>query len=419
MIQLPEDRRPPLTPQLALRVAAIGTFALAMFAIIFFRLWFLQVLSGDKYLAQASVNRVRDIGIPAPRGQIIDRSGNILVDSRPTIAVQLSPPDLPRNPRRRQRLFNHLAVVLGTSTNRQRCPVAGHGVEHLAPIQCSVAQQQALLPYANVTVKTDVSKYVHYYLAERQDQFPGVNVEQVYLRSYPLHSLAAQLFGTVGPINSSEIHQRRYRGVSQNSIVGQSGLEWYYDRYLRGADGADRVQVDALGRFKGYLRRSKPVAGHTPEALARRQPPARGTAGAPAGDQLQSARGRRRVRGDEPRERRGLRAGLASHVRPEHLHQAGLGDHLPAAQQPLQRLPAAQPRDPERVSDRIDVQADHGYGRAAERGLEPQRHLRRRWPVLHRHASAGTTRGTPPTGSSTSSTRSGFPPTTSSTTSAR
>ena len=85
----PEDRRPPLTPKLALRVAVLGTFALAMFAIIFFRLWFIQVLSGQKYLAEAKVNRVREIAIPAPRGEILDRSGNTLVDSKRAIAVQI------------------------------------------------------------------------------------------------------------------------------------------------------------------------------------------------------------------------------------------------------------------------------------------------------------------------------------------
>jgi penicillin-binding protein 2 len=263
MIQLPEDRRPPLTPQLALRVAVIGTLALALFAVIFFRLWFLQVLSGDKYLAQASVNRVRNVGIPAARGQILDRSGNILVDSRPTIAVQLSPPDLPRNVHKRVRLYNQLADVIGEPNAPMRCPIAGKGVHQLAPIPCAVAQQRALLPYANVTIKTDVSKFVHYYLAERQDQFPGVSVRQVYLRSYPLHNTAAQLFGTVGPISPRQLHLPRFRGVSQQAIVGQAGLEWYYDRYLRGKDGADRVQVDSLGRFKGYLRRSAPAAGHT------------------------------------------------------------------------------------------------------------------------------------------------------------
>ena len=246
MIQLPEDRRPPLTPQLALRVAVLGSFALAMFAIIFFRLWFLQVLSGDKYLREASVNRVRHLDVPAQRGQILDRSGNVLVDSRPSMAVQLSPPDLPHNPHQQSLLYARLAAVLQISTKRGRCPVAVHGkrkVFLLGPIRCAVAQQLALLPYANVTIKTDVSKYVQYYLAERQDQFPGVNVQKVWLRQYPLHTLAAQLFGTVGPINPLEVHTARYRGVSQNAIVGQSGLEWYYDRYLRGRDGSTTVQV--------------------------------------------------------------------------------------------------------------------------------------------------------------------------------
>src|SRR5437764_901397 len=165
MIQLPEDRRPPLTPQLALRVAVLGTIALAMFAIIFFRLWFLQVLSGDKYQREASTNRVRHLVVPAQRGQILDRSGNVLVDSRPSIAVQLSPPDLPRNPHRRSLLYARLDSVLQVSTKRERCPVAVHGktkVMRLGPIRCAVAQQQSLLPYADVTIKTDVSKYVQF-----------------------------------------------------------------------------------------------------------------------------------------------------------------------------------------------------------------------------------------------------------------
>jgi penicillin-binding protein 2 len=119
------------------------------------------------------------------------------------------------------------------------------------------------LPYANVTLKTDVPRDVLYYLEERQPQFPGVTVQQVWLRRYPLHDLAAQLFGTVGPITPKEIKLARYRGVSRQAIVGQSGLEWYYDRYLRGTDGADRVQVNALGQFSGYLRERKPIPGHT------------------------------------------------------------------------------------------------------------------------------------------------------------
>jgi penicillin-binding protein 2 len=263
MIQLPEDRRPPLTPQLALRVAIMGSVALAMFAIIFFRLWYLQVLSGDKYQREASVNRFRTLDIPAQRGNILDRSGSVLVDSRPSIAIVLSPPDLPHRTGQRLRLYARLESMLGIPPARERCPVAGHGVHRLGPIRCAVAQQLALLPYQNVTIKKDVPPAVQYYIAERQDQFPGVSVEQIWLRRYPLHSLAAQLFGTIGPISPTEVKNRRYRGVSPNAIVGQSGLEWYYDRYLRGTDGAEKVQVDALGRFKGDISQTPPSTGHS------------------------------------------------------------------------------------------------------------------------------------------------------------
>ncbi len=263
MIQPPEDRRPPLTPQLALRVAVVGSIALAMFAIIFFRLWFLQVLSGDQYLAQASTNQVRKLAIAAPRGEIRDRDGNILVDSTPSIAVQLSPPDLPKNPARLRRLYRRLARVLGIPTNRKKCAVAGQGTVRVSQIACDVKQQVALLPYADVTVKFDVSNDVQYYLAERQDQFPGVSVQQVWLRRYPLHDVAAQLLGTVGRISLPETRDPHFKGASQNSVVGQSGLEYYYDSVLRGIDGVQRLQVDALGRFKGELRETKPISGNT------------------------------------------------------------------------------------------------------------------------------------------------------------
>src|ERR1700744_3637506 len=103
------DPRIPVSPQLALRVAILGSFALAMFAIIFFRLWFLQVLSGDKYLKAASTNQIRQVSIPASRGEIVDRDGDILVDSRPSIAVQISPPDMPKRPAAQRRLYRRLA----------------------------------------------------------------------------------------------------------------------------------------------------------------------------------------------------------------------------------------------------------------------------------------------------------------------
>jgi penicillin-binding protein 2 len=271
MTQPPEERRPPLTPQLALRVAVVGSIALGMFAIIFFRLWFLQVLSGPQYVARAQVNRTREIEVAAPRGEILDHSGHLMVDSTQSLNVQISPPDLPVPPTpstltkpsaRDTRVYNRLASVLGISTRHRRCRIPGVGVARLSPIACDVAKQQALLPYANVTIKQDVGRDVQFYLAERQNEFPGVSVATAYQRRYPLNETAAQLFGTVGPITAQEVKERRYRGVSENDVVGQSGLEYYYDHYLRGVDGAERVQVNSLGQFTRYLSTRAPVAGH-------------------------------------------------------------------------------------------------------------------------------------------------------------
>jgi penicillin-binding protein 2 len=268
MIQTPDDRRPPLTPKLALRVAILGTFALAMFGIIFFRLWFLQVLNGQAYVKQAQVNQVRQISTPAPRGEIFDHNGNVLVDNTKELDVEVAPASLPvkltqlnigNTPKADRTVYRRLAHVLGISMAPIPCKmnakILGHyyATLHVSKIECAVDQQLVTTPYANVRIQRNVSPDVQYYLLERQNQFPGVQVQEVFVRRYPLGSLAAQLFGTIGPISSSELKDPRYKGIPETDYVGQSGLEWYYNHYLQGTDGQERFQVNALGDFNGYL----------------------------------------------------------------------------------------------------------------------------------------------------------------------
>jgi penicillin-binding protein 2 len=256
----PEERRAPITPQLALRVAILGGVALALFAIVFFRLWFLQVLSGDQYLAQASTNRVRALVVQAPRGEMLDRHDTPLVENRRAVAVVVAPPKLPRERAARTRELTRLSHVIGSSTRPQRCRV-GIDVVRTMELDCLVRRGVWNLPYADVTVKTDVSRDVAFFLAERAQEFPGVSIQQVFLREYRFDELGAQLFGTVGQITAAQLKQDHYRGVRGGTTVGQSGLEYTYDRYLRGRDGATRVQVDALGQAKGYLPTRQPLPG--------------------------------------------------------------------------------------------------------------------------------------------------------------
>jgi penicillin-binding protein 2 len=243
---LDNDRRPTLTPQLAFRVALVGGIALVAFAVVFFRLWYLQVLSGDKYRAEANNNRVREIKVQAPRGAIVDRQGRSLVDNRTGLAVKVTPGRLPGDAAGRRELYGRLGRVLGVKPRRA---------------ERAVQRQLKALPYSTATVKQDVSLPVVSYLLEHQEDFPGVTVERVFLRQYPHHQIGAHLFGTVGEITKEQRDDQRYRGVALGDRVGQSGIEYQYDRYLRGKNGASRVQVDAAGNLKGELAVRQPQQG--------------------------------------------------------------------------------------------------------------------------------------------------------------
>ena len=296
-----EERRPAITPQLAVRVAVLGGFAFVLFAVIFFRLWFLQVLSGDDYVTQARENRVRKIKIEAPRGDIVDRNGNRLVRTRVAPVVQIVPSGLPEeelqvadayrkarsaSEQRRLAAADQLRALERRRREEERRYTRAERREHrrlaraarraqpvtvpplpaeakelrrsfrrlgrvldLSPrtIQRRVIEGIAEAPYSNVTIKTDVSRSAFNYLKERKDEFPGVDVEKLFLRAYPHKELAAQLFGTLREISPAELKKKQYRGVAPGTRIGADGIEETYDRFLRGQDGYTRVVINALG----------------------------------------------------------------------------------------------------------------------------------------------------------------------------
>jgi penicillin-binding protein 2 len=245
-VYLDNERRPTLTPQLAFRVAVIGGVALVMFAIIFFRLWYLQVLSGDNYVAAARENRVREITVQAPRGEIVDRHGQALVENRHSLSIKLSPDKLPQNRADRVRLYRRLAKLVGANPRR---------------LTRRVERELKALPYSKPTIKQDVGLNLVAYLLERQDEFPGVEPESEFLREYPYGQIAAHLVGQVGEVSPQELKDQRFSGVEPGDRVGKSGIEAEYDRFLRGRNGAARVEVDALGKLTKTLKREQPIQG--------------------------------------------------------------------------------------------------------------------------------------------------------------
>jgi penicillin-binding protein 2 len=243
---LDNDRRPTLTPQLAFRVAILGGVALIAFAVIFFRLWYLQVLSGDKYVAEAQNNQLRKIKVQAPRGEIVDREGRVLVRNRVGLAVKITPDKFPEDESDRAELYRRLGRVLDMRPRR---------------IERRVEQQFKELPFSKATVKQDVDRSIVMYIEERKENFRGVEVEPVFLREYPHGEIGAHLFGYVGEVSEAQLGDPHYNGVEPGDRVGKAGIEAEYDRFLRGQNGATQVQIDALGNLKKQLSDIEPKQG--------------------------------------------------------------------------------------------------------------------------------------------------------------
>jgi penicillin-binding protein 2 len=222
--------------QLSGRVAVLGGLALVVFAAIFFRLWYLQILSGDKYLAEAQGQRVREMTVQAPRGEILDRKGKVLVGNRTALALQVRAEELPKKPKRRNKVLERVGEVIDMPLER---------------IKREIREQTKELPANPVTLKRDVPEEVVYYLRENQARYPGVTVDRIYVRRYPRGTTAVHTLGYVGEVSADELEQPRFRDLEPGDIVGKDGIEDTYDHVLRGVNGLTRVPVDVMGTPTG------------------------------------------------------------------------------------------------------------------------------------------------------------------------
>jgi len=236
--------RPPLGPPprassgrdtSRLRLGILGVVVLSLFATLLARLWYLQVLVAPEMKVEARENSVRLVYTEAPRGRIVDRNGQILVDNRivPTVVVQRDiekkhPETLPR-----------LAAYLS----------AGNPA---GPVTLGDLQRRIIDPrfsqYKPVPVAEDIPKEKVVFLREHQADFPGVDVVQLTQRYYPHKELAAHLLGYVGEIDEKELASRKSQGYRAGDSFGKSGVELAYESQLRGQPQVEKLQVDSRDR---------------------------------------------------------------------------------------------------------------------------------------------------------------------------
>ncbi len=233
-------REVPATLRRRLVVAVAGV--LVLFALTLVRLWHLQVTEGEQYRSLSENNRIRLKRVRATRGTILDRHGQILVDNRPSFDVALVPEDAHDVPRTLASLTRLLAA---------------DAREFSAAMQAAANRP----PFEEVILKRDLDWESIVALETHQLDLPGVSVQVGPRRTYPFNDMAAHLLGYVGEVSQQELANRQ--GYRMGDLIGKAGAERYWEDYLRGIDGGQQVEVDAVGRKLRTLSEVEETPGNT------------------------------------------------------------------------------------------------------------------------------------------------------------
>jgi penicillin-binding protein 2 len=248
--------------QLKSRFAVLGVIVLLVLGSLLVRLWSMQVLSGESYALQAQNNRIREISLDAPRGRILDRKGRPLVTNRATLAVSVDPAndvvrdliiraqssDTTDDPTRTEleAAFGGLAGQLGMTPQEVFAKVSDSRVEALRPRVVAID-----VPLETVSI-----------LSERQQEFPGVRIDEVAVREYPNGSLAAHVIGYTGEISEDQlIASDGAVGYELGDVVGKTGAESQYENVLQGDKGRRLIEVNAQGKPQRVIDEQPAVAG--------------------------------------------------------------------------------------------------------------------------------------------------------------
>ena len=235
-----------------LRLVVIQALVFSLFATLFVRLYYLQVVSGADYQTQAASQSVREVVVQPQRGLIVDAQGRPLVANRMSWVISVDRTLLGKMPESRQdALLGRIGAAVGLSQTRIRQQLATCGDAGSVAGVCWNGS-----PYQPVPIATDVRERVALRVLEQPEDHPAVVAEQQTVRAYP-HPYginAAHMLGYLSPITEGEYDRAGETGdrsVNGASSVGRAGIEKQYDAWLRGMPGYRRVAVDSMGRVLG------------------------------------------------------------------------------------------------------------------------------------------------------------------------
>ncbi len=329
------------------KIVAFVILLLAALTLLVLRLTQVQLLEGARYAAAARANQIRRIPVAAPRGQMLDRHGVVLVRSRPSFVCAMIPSDVRDIAKTMRTLAEVLAVPEPALWKRL--------LHHRGVTYADFEQVATYEPYGPVLLAGDLTSTQMARLAEAQDNLPGLDLEAQPVRDYPYRKLGSHFFGYVGAITEDEYAALKRKGYLANDVIGKEGLEQQYDSYLRGTPGGEQIEVNAQGQLVRRLGPVDPIPGSSLVLSIdwRLQELAENA----LRDQLRAA-GKLRRRGDagppQPHGTSPARARVLSQLRSERIHERHQGVDV---RRILERPAAAalQSRDRGRYPDGVDL----------------------------------------------------------------
>ncbi len=227
------------------RVRLLGILILLVLALLWVRAAQLQLVEGEAFLAASEQQRLRVLGVPAPRGRIYSGDGETLATNRPAFVAQYLPSSEPLSDEQLQLLSELIETPAQT-------------------ILEAIEKQAADRPYAPVDLKIDLTAEEYTRLMENLYQLPGVRVEAQPVRHYPEGSLAAHVLGYVLQIDERELDtfgDMSDRVYENRDVVGKAGIERTKEFNLQGWDGEVRAEVDAHMRLIDSVTGREPKPG--------------------------------------------------------------------------------------------------------------------------------------------------------------
>ncbi len=199
------------------------------------RLWYLQIFSGSELRDFSDKNRLKEVKILAPRGLMLDRDGQILVQNLLGFEAVVLPQYIENMEDLSQRIGQIIVMPAERVTQR------------------IVRSKRVNGQFGPVKIKDSLTREEVVRLKKLRLDLPGLEIRETILRNYPLSENGAQLFGYVGEISKKQlpILNKAYQGklqLAQGDVIGKSGLEETLELNIRGQDGVSLVQVDAHGR---------------------------------------------------------------------------------------------------------------------------------------------------------------------------